>query len=204
MSVKECTIGHRENQTYLFYFMAVVLGLFAPMAVAGTVNTLLLGYLNQHFTLADGFYSNAWVAAIAEPFTTKLLPAVLTVGVWRTVTVREPKCISFKHHRVRAGALIGVMMGIGEIYMKLWAALGGLSTPFVWNLPIWSNVYLAPVLLHIVNGVVIAGTYFTLVESKWDRYDLVPMVGALLVAGGIHWTWNTWLVDQQWLWRMIP
>lgn len=204
MSVRECTVRHRENQTFLFYFMAVVLGLFAPMAVAGTVNAILLDYLNAHFPLVDGFYSNAWVAALAEPFTTKLLPAMLTVAIWRTVTIKEPKCLSFTDHRVRVGALIGLMMGIGEIYVKIWTSLGQLTTPFVWELPIWSNVYLAPVLLHVVNGIIIAGTFFTLAETTWDRYDLIPLSGALLVAGAIHWTWNTWLVQQGWLWRMIP
>jgi hypothetical protein len=163
------------------------------VGVAGFVNVGLLGLLKSILVEVDGpLLRNAWIAALTEPITTKLLWGLVPVG-WFAYVV-DHRCIDLARYRLLVGSGGGLVMGVTELYIKAWVFAPDDFSLLVWRSAGFDPAMLSTLALHTFNGLVVVGTLLTVADGRLRYRDVVAVVAALLVAGGIHWAWNTWLV----------
>lgn len=157
---------------------------FADSVITGTVNILLIKII-PGITVDSG---GILLGAVVEPFSSKLLPAALVLFVVSTLDESE---LSFEKHALVIGLLGGLMMGLGEAYFVK------LPKPI-------DTVHLiagsmASVVLHMVNGIIVVGTYFSTVKADLPTGSDVPRILIwTIVAVVFHVVWNGWLIDQTW------
>lgn len=119
-----------------------------------------------------------FVAGVTEPLTTKLVPAVLVVGIhkWKGVSVTY-----LRSNPYWFGFVGGISLGIFERVLYVVVKGATISIPFL----------IAP-LMHALNAVLIAGVVF----SSADRFEgyryYAKLLAATIVAMGIHLFWNGW------------
>ena len=100
------------------------------------------------------------------------------------------------------GAFGGLVFGLLELYIRNWD--GGEFYVLFWRDPAFYVGQFLPVVYHVWEGFVVIGAFLTVV-SREDRTWWF-LAGALGVATATHIIWNTWLVDQTWIfdtWEMI-
>jgi len=201
-----CTVAEARSQRNLLYYFMLTFA-FANTSFIGIFNLWAFDLLKEFLAIQGPLIpSNAYVAALVEPWTSKLLFAIMAVAGLNVFVGRSGsyRCLDFTHHRLTLGAMGGFLMGLGELYIKLLNASQGTFTPFFWEHPEFTPGVLPPVLLHTFNGALIVGTYLTVVndveigviEAVFAR----PTLAAMTVATCIHFVWNTWWIRQDWFW----
>lgn len=190
-----CTVRDRDSQESWFFLGITIITVILGFTIIGLVNVFAIDlltetnlfslYLEEPGEASRILSTHAWVAGITEPFTSKLLPAVLAVWVLRQR--HSTTCVDFKRNRLVYGFMIGITFGVTEIAVKMMVNpnITGVSAPI-----------LLPLILHTVNGLIIAGTYFSVVGED-NRSRFVAVAAAIIVAAGLHITWNTWFVQQE-------
>lgn len=123
------------------------------------------------------------LAAVQEPVTSKLLPAVFIVWLARKQEWTE-NLIARRYHY---GLVGGLTVGVVEWGSKL---IDSLSLGFT-GFP--------PILMHTVNGLLIGTTVFRVAEKEKQPKDFVYLLLAVVLATSIHLFWNIrvafWLAD---------
>jgi hypothetical protein len=105
---------------------------------------------------------------------------------------RSFNCLPTRKHRWTAGALTGLSFGVVEAYIKVFQE-DSVILPFLWEYPSFDPVILPPIFLHIFEGTLVVGTFLLVARNRryewWEK--VVRVVGALLIAMGVHVYWNT-------------
>lgn len=197
-----CTIRDAKAERNLLYFLTIGFSFTFALGVAGFINEWIFAFLKSILPDVTGglIPKNAWVPAIVEPWTTKLLFAVVGTTVFFAL-VRRGRCLDFGPHRPWLGAAGGLVMGIAELYVKVFNRNPDIITPFFWEHPGFLPTMLPPLLLHTINGAIIVGVWLSVVNDGFELRDTITVLGAVATATGIHLVWNTWWVRQNWFWE---
>jgi len=91
----------------------------------------------------------------------------------------------------KAAPLAGVIFGIEELYYRMLPEF----TWLFWNNPNYHPNLLGPVLLHIITGTIVVGTLLAAVSPRSRRSGLF-LLGGIVTATGLHFIWNTWLIES--------
>lgn len=155
-------------------------------ALMGTVNSaVLLGLVLAvpSASLAETLVCEvARVAAVQEPFTSKLLPAV-GVLLWAS---SEGRLDRLRDRRLRYAALGGLTVGLAEAVLKNVSVLFPLADAG----PEARLLTLYPVALHLLTGTVVGLAVYGAVDSR-PRAAAVRVAPAMAVAVAAHYLWNT-------------
>lgn len=203
MSVQneQCTVSAFHVQRYFFITIAIIITIVSTVVVAMFEN-LAIEYIITTFSSVNGtFYDNLWAPAVIEEFTVRIVPAAFTLILfilWFSTFRRTTICYKFDVDALEMGALMGLTMAIVEVYIKILNRGGDLTLLF-WESTGYHPSMIAPVLLHIVNGVIVIGVTFR-VLSKRDLVlrDYGTIFSAYIVAVLIHWMWNAFLIYEPW------
>jgi len=122
------------------------------------------------------------VAAIQEPFTSKLLPAVGVV-LWAD---SERRLDRLRDGRLRYAALGGFTVGLTEAVLKNVSVLFPLSGAG----PEARLLTLYPVALHVFTGTVVGLAVYSAV-GRGLRAAALRVAPAVVVAVAAHYLWNT-------------
>jgi RsiW-degrading membrane proteinase PrsW (M82 family) len=155
-------------------------------ALMGTVNTVVLVALLlavPSATLAETLACDIGrVAAVQEPVTSKLLPAV---GVWLWAD-SEGRLPVLRDGRLRYAVLGGLTVGLTEAVLKNVSPLFPLASAG----PETRLLTLLPVALHVLTGTVVGLAVYGAVD-RGVRAAAPRVLVALAVAVGAHFLWNT-------------
>ena len=103
-------------------------------------------------------------------------------------------CVPVLEHRWKAGILVGLTFGLIEAWAKV-ISVDGYLWEFFWNYPSYTSVILLPMLYHILEGMLIVGTFLTVIRSNYSRSSkILAVVGIVALMMTIHVWWNTWLI----------
>lgn len=156
------------------------------MALMGTVNAAVLLVLVLAVPSASLAATVAChvgrVAAVQEPITSKLLPAV-GVLLWANSEGRLP---TLRDRRLRYAALGGLTVGLTEAVLKNVSQLFPLASAG----PEARLLTLFPVALHAFTGTVVGLAVYSAIDRTIGAAALrvLPAVGVAVVA---HFLWNT-------------
>lgn len=194
-------------------------------------NSMALGLLKHYGLIQGSFRDNVFIAAITEPWTSKLFGiaffvlagfaavvalfvAILIVMLTAILQMNGPGALALlvgiplftlvlaRHHlnpKFRSidyltkrwlAPLAGLISGLQELYYRMLSEFAWLF----WENPNFHPNMLGPVLLHIITGTIIAAAFLTSVSPNSRRTGLFTL-GAIVVASGIHFVWNTWLIS---------
>lgn len=155
-------------------------------ALMGTVNTVVLFALVLAVPSASLAVTVACdigrVAAVQEPVTSKLLPAV-GVLLWADSEGRLP---ALRDGRLRYAALGGLTVGLTEAVLKNVSLLFPLASAG----PETRLLSLLPVALHAFTGTVVGLAVYSAIDRTVGAAAL-RVVPALAVAVAAHFLWNT-------------
>lgn len=155
-------------------------------ALMGTLNTAVLFGLvlaAPSASLAETLVCDVGrVAAVQEPFTSKLLPAV-GVLLWAG---SERRLDRLRDRRLRYAALGGLTVGLTEAVLKNVSVL----FPLAGAGPEARLLTLYPVALHLFTGTVVGLAVYSAVDRSL-RAGAVRVAPAMVLAVAAHYVWNT-------------
>lgn len=118
------------------------------------------------------------VAAIQEPITSKLLPAVFIT----LLAIRRGWIADVRDRALKLGILGGLTVGLVEAGSKMLDKMAlNIET-------------LPPVLMHTITGGVLATVVFRFGGKEDNQWTASIFLGAYLAAVIVHWLWNTRIV----------
>lgn len=125
----------------------------------------------------------------------RVIPATMFVSaIPESLAEREP----VSPNPWLLGAFGGSIFGLWELIAR-----GDNFHVQFWQEPAFHVGQFLPFLLHIWEGTIVVGAFLLVDRGKRTLWFLG---GALVLAIATHWTFNTWVVSQDWIWdtwRMI-
>lgn len=188
-----CTFAsHRFQRTYVYIttFLMVV----GMTSIVGIFNGGMVEFLAATIpSITPGFYNNLWVPAVQEEVLTRLVPGAVTLLALYLMS--DHICYDVASEAYRLGAIGAFAMGVTELYVRIMVP-SGIWTPFVWKHPNFHVSLLAPLVMHMIAGTIVLGTFYRVRGQK-----LTAIFGGLAIGIAIHWVFNTWMQAQVWFWR---
>lgn len=176
-----------ESDDWLAVLTKIALPFGVGVVAMAAVNVVLLRFLSFSFPSASfntlRICIHPVLAAVQEPFTSKLLPAVFIVWLARREGWTE-RVVTRRYHY---GLIGGLTVGGVEWGSKLIDSLSLSLTGF------------PPILMHTVNGLLIGTAVFRIAGKEKQLKDYAILLLAIALAVLIHVFWNTrvafWMAD---------
>lgn len=195
-----------------FIVACSALGVLVPY-INGAVHDVL-----THYGLLHGsFDDNVFIAALTEPWTSKLFGVALflfaglgvavglTIGTLLTISGSpylglavavgtavvlqyEIPSVNLLQKRWTAAPMAGFIFGVEELYYRMLPEF----TWFFWENPAFHPNILAPVVLHVITGSLVVFALLSAVSPR-SRHGGLLVLGAIIVATGLHFVFNTFL-----------
>lgn len=176
-----------EPDDWLAVLTKIALPFGVGVAAMAAVNIVIMQILSFSFPSVSfktlRICIHPVLAAVQEPFTSKLLPAVFIVWLAK----REGWTERVVARRFHYGLIGGLTVGGVEWGSKLIDSLSLSFTGF------------PPILMHTVNGLLIGTAVFRVAGKEKQPKDYVILLLAIVLAVLIHLFWNTrvafWMAD---------
>lgn len=176
-----------ESDDWLAVLTKIALPFGVGVVAMAAVNVAIIQILS--FTFPSTSFNTLRIcvhpilAAVQEPVTSKLLPAVFIVWLAR----REGWTENVVARRYHYGLVGGLTVGVVEWGSKLIDSLSLSLTGF------------PPILMHTVNGLLIGIAVFRVARKEKQPKDYAILLLAVVLAMLIHLFWNTrvafWMAD---------
>lgn len=125
------------------------------------------------------------LAAIQEPITSKLLPALVIVWFAKNQGQTEDVHARRYHYGLVGGLSVGIVEWGSKVIDSLSLSLTGVL----------------PILMHTVNGLIIGAAVFWVAGKKTHQEKYLILLLAVMLAIAIHLVWNIfiafWLADLE-------